>query len=117
MTRRLLTLLVALASLVPVAALVPGTASAGGRIIECGNYGNTRHVHHMHWTYAQLVGGTPAYNLTTRHVRCRRARRFALGFRRPGTYPRWRCSEVTGLDFADVRCTRGRKVIHWQAGA
>jgi hypothetical protein len=116
---RRLGLLVALIALgVTALAYHAAPASAGGRIIECGNYGLTRHGLHMHWTYRQIFGATPAANLTTRHVRCHRARRFALGYRNPRTYrPRWHCHQYLADEFADVRCTRGRKVIHWQAGS
>lgn len=116
--RRRLTLLGVLAALVlSLCAVQAPTASAGGRIIECGNYGLTRHGHRMHWTYRQIFGATPAANLTTRHVRCRPARRFALSYRGLTSHPRWRCSQYSEWEFSDVRCTWGRKVIHWQAGS
>ena len=66
-----------------------------------------------------MSGATPAYNLTTRRVSCRRARRFALRYRGTDTYfPRWNCREVNKYEWSDVRCTAsGGRVIRWQAGS
>jgi hypothetical protein len=71
------------------------------------------------WTYRQVSGATPAYNLTTRNVGCGTARRFALRYRGTDTYfPAWRCRESNDYEFSDVRCTASRgRVIHWQAGS
>lgn len=65
------------------------------------------------------IDGAGIYNLTTRRVLCRTARRFARRYRGTDSYyPTWRCREVNDYEFSDVRCTASRgRVIHWQAGA
>jgi hypothetical protein len=99
-------------------ALVVTPASAAP-IRECGSYGLTADGDGPLWTYGEVSGASPAYNLTTRKVRCRSARRFALHYRGTDTYyPRWRCREVNQYEWSDVRCAASRgRVIHWQAGS
>ena len=65
------------------------------------------------------IDGAGSYNLSTRNVSCRTARRFEGRYRGPGSYyPRWRCREINDYEFSDVRCVASRgRVIHWQAGA
>jgi hypothetical protein len=108
------TVLIAIVALSCVA--TPASASS---IRECGNYGFTEDGDGPLWTYRQVAGATPAYNLTTRRVSCRRARRFALRYRGTDTYfPRWNCREVNKYEWSDIRCTASRgRVIHWQAGS
>jgi hypothetical protein len=94
-------------------------ASRGsGKIHECGNYGFTADGDGPKWTYRQLEGaGT--YNVTSRVVRCRTARRVALHAYPGKRYRGWRCRYVSHAEeFADVRCTkRGGRVVRYQAGA
>jgi hypothetical protein len=138
MSLRRATLLIALVPLAlttgtAVAALrqpssrAPTTASADHRgvaraaIRECGNYAYVDG-HHGYWTFGTTYGFTPVTNLTTRVMRCRRARQFAL--RESRAYPfhrrrngfRCRRTELPPESY-DIRCTKGRRVIHWQGGA
>jgi hypothetical protein len=98
---------------------IANEASAAGPVRDCGNYGFTAGGDGPMWTYRQVSGATPAYNLTTRNVGCGTARRFALRYRGTDTYfPAWRCRESNDYEFSDVRCTASRgRVIHWQAGS
>lgn len=130
MLRKLLTALVAVASL----ALVPAasSASAAAPIRECGNFVLTGNHDQGYWTHRLVYGYTPVFNLTTRNVACSSARPFSLratdrvvgskmGALR-GTaavaYRGFRCRArfANGEDW-DIRCTKGRHVIHWQGGA
>jgi hypothetical protein len=94
-------------------------ASAAAPVRDCGNYGYTADGAGPMWTYRQISGATPAYNLTTRNVACGTARRFALRYRGTDSYfPAWRCRETNDYEFSDVRCTASRgRAIHWQAGS
>lgn len=106
-----------LVALIAVACIT--TPASASSIRECGNYGFTADGDGPLWTYQVVNGATPAYNLTTRRVSCRRARRFALRYRGTDTYfPRWNCREVNKYEWSDIRCTATHgRVIHWQAGA
>ncbi len=107
-----------------IAALVlaiPATsASAAAPIRECGNYGWPEGYEGSEpiWTYEQL-DGAGIFNVTTRRVACRKARRFVLRYRGTDTYfPTWNCREINRYEFSDVRCTARRgRVIRWQTGA
>lgn len=100
-------------------ALVNVDAASAAPIRECGNYGYTEDGRGPLWTYEDVSGASPAYNLTTRRVACRTARRFALRYRGTDSYyPRWKCREVNRYEWSDVRCTAsGGRVIRWQAGS
>ena len=115
-----LTLVVVLSFLVLVAAARPSTAAASA-IRECGNYGFLSPWQKQpHWTFKSLQGAG-LFNLTTRRVGCRYARRFAQHYRGDARrYHRaWRCrTRIIGEELSDTRCTASRgRVIHWQAGA
>lgn len=110
-----------IAPIVVLAGVLPATAAAAP-VRECGNYGY--HDGRQQWTYEPLTGaGT--YNVTSRVVGCRTARRLALhassraGNDRTWRYRRWRCRYVSrAYEYADVRCTRaGGRVVRWQFGA
>jgi hypothetical protein len=100
-------------------ACIATTPALASSIRECGNYGFTADGDGPLWTHREVTGATPAYNLTTRRVSCRRARRFALRYHGTDTYfPRWNCREVNKYEWSDIRCTAARgRVIHWQAGS
>jgi hypothetical protein len=61
-------------------------------------------------------------NLTTRHVSCPSARRFAVRvtdrYPTPRHWDGFTCRSFTypGGELFDIRCTRGVQVIHWQGG-
>ena len=106
-------LLVAAVSLSLVLAAPAGAAP----VRECGNYGDhgdgrTR------WGMSD-IRGAGLYNLTTRNVSCRTARRFAQRYKGTDSgYPTWRCREVSEYEVYDVRCTASRgRVIRWQGGS
>src|SRR3954453_10314265 len=85
-----------------VAASLSSTAFAAAPVRECGNYGYTARGDGPRWTFRQISGASPAYNLTTRNVACRAARRFALRYRGTDTYfPAWRCREVNDYELSD----------------
>jgi hypothetical protein len=98
----------------------PAAVSAA-TIRECGNYGWITDEGTTGWTYGE-VDGAGIFNVTTRKVSCRYARRFVrswdgqVGGRR---HRRFRCRYVSqAYEYADVRCTRrSGKVIRWQTGA
>jgi hypothetical protein len=102
-----------------VVAMLLATPAYAAPIRECGNFGFTANGDGPMWTYRQISGASPAYNLTTRNVACRYARRFALRYRGTDTYfPSWHCRERNDYELSDVRCTGPRRrVIHWQAGS
>lgn len=102
------------------AVAVPGTASAAP-IKECGNYGWIEDEGRTGWTYGP-IDGAGIFNVTTRKVRCRYARRFVLsldGQVGSDRHRGFKCRYVSEeYEYADVRCTRrGGKVIRWQTGA
>jgi hypothetical protein len=72
----------------------------------------------MRWGMSDIYGAG-IYNLTTRKVRCRKARGFARRYRGTDSYyPTWNCREFNQYELSDVRCTASRgRVVHWQAGA
>lgn len=100
------------------------SARAGSGITECGNFVPTPPwgPYHGYWTFRTVMGYTPVYNLTTRNVRCSYARPFSLhmagywrGVRHRDGY---RCTNhLSNSEDWDIRCTKGRYVIHWQGGA
>lgn len=101
--------------------LLPSTASAHS-IRECGSHGDTGNGR-IGWTYGRILGaGT--FNVTSRVVSCRTARRVA---RRsyPDRYVRrwswrgWRCRILASAhEYSDQRCTkRGGRVVRWQSGS
>jgi hypothetical protein len=84
-------------------------------IRECGNAGTL------------YSGQVRVYNVTSRVVGCRFARRFARAQIRQGgpacredrwcTYRGWRCRHVAYRAESDVRCTKsGGRVVRWQYG-
>jgi hypothetical protein len=97
---------------------VPASAQGeGAPIRECGNAG-------------RLYGGAIGiYNVTSRVVPCRPARRFARHYVRYGgpacaedrycTYRGWSCTNVgyrVGGDYeVDSRCVKGARVVRFQA--
>src|SRR3954470_23104871 len=107
-------------SAVVLACVLPGIAHAGP-IRECGNYGLVNG--HERWTYGQIDGGG-IFNVTSRVVRCRTARRvarhaYSKSGKRHYRYKHWKCHVLhEGLDYADTRCTRSRgRVVRWQVRA
>jgi hypothetical protein len=92
--------------------------SAAAPIRECGNAGTLYN------------GQVRIYNVTSRVVRCRFARRFARSQVRYGgpacredrwcTYRGWRCRHIAYRTESDVRCTRFTAhavlVVRWQYG-
>lgn len=97
---------------------VSGTARAAAPIHECGNWGWAANGDGPKWTY-RPIQGAGTYNVTSRVVRCRTARRVALHAYPGNHYRRWRCRYVSRAEeFADVRCTKsGGRVVRYQAGA
>jgi hypothetical protein len=124
MKRIIFTLVLALGLAEPAVMVSAAQASA---ITECGNFVQTTTWERGYWTFRIVPGFTPVYNLTTRNVRCSDARAFSFrvmnmlppyGSRRNVYYHNFTC-RITwsyGEDW-NVRCTRGRQVIHWQGGA
>ena len=86
------------------------------RIQECGDYGAWGvGVGKVGWTY-EGVDGAGIFNVTTRRVRCRVARRFVMNYNGPGR--EWTCTEKNAWESSDTRCTAsGGRVIRWQSGA
>lgn len=116
--RKILIALVAVAGL----ALVGVAGAQAAPIRECANFVPTGQAHGTwagYWTYATIPGFTPVYNLTTRSIACSDARRFSLYVTRHGShrYHRFSCRWIPDYESYDVRCTRGRQVVHWQGGA
>jgi hypothetical protein len=93
----------------------PGAASAA--VVECGNYGADDYGD-VGWTYGE-ISGAGIFNVTTRRVGCRTARKFVLSWNGNGRYRGYRCRYVSqAYEFADIRCTASRgRVIRWQTGA
>jgi hypothetical protein len=96
-------------AVVLAAALAVAASAQASSITECG------------WGPG-LTPGSPAgiMNLTTRHVSCPNARHFAVQVtaRDPRHWDGFACRISfydQNLSF-DIRCTRGRQVIHWQGG-
>ena len=104
-----------------VAAIACPRAAVAAPITECGNYGWIEGQGRTGWTYGR-IDGAGIFNVTTRRVGCRYARRFVrswegqVGARR---HRGFKCRYVSQAhEYADVRCTRrGAKVIRWQTGA
>jgi hypothetical protein len=90
-------------------------AAEAAPIRECGDAGT-------------LYGGqVRVYNVTSRVVGCRFARRFARAQIRHGgpacredrwcSYRGWRCRHVAYRTESDIRCTKsGGRVVRWQYG-
>jgi hypothetical protein len=70
------------------------------------------------WYFGDDVpSGAAAFNLTTRGVRCWKARYFVETFDHTRTRD-WRCRHTErGYEYMDTRCTRGSKVIRFQTAA
>ena len=109
----------ALAAFTCVLALFCAFASdaSASRIRECGNWGVHKNGH-FGWGMS-AIQGAGIFNVTTRKVRCRKARHFVRHYRSTDSYyPTWNCREHNSYEFSDIRCTASRgRVIHWQAGA
>ena len=97
---------------------VSGAARAAAPIHECGNWGWTADGDGPKWTY-RPIQGAGTWNVTSRVVGCRTARRVALHAYPHHRYRGWHCRYVSrGEEFADVRCTKsGGRVVRYQAGA
>ena len=100
------------------------TASGSG-VTECGNFETTGWAHNIwtgYWTYSTVMGFTPAYNLTTRQVRCFDGRPFSLVVsryflrHRHGFNCRYVFHGSGEARYYDIRCVRGNQVIRWQGG-
>ncbi len=104
----------AVAALGMSAAVSPASAAP---VRECGNWGDHGDGS-MRWGMSD-ISGAGIFNVTTRKVSCRKARRFVRRYRGTDTYfPTWKCREVNEYEFSDTRCTASRgRVIHWQAGS
>lgn len=104
----------------------PSPASAQAPIHECGNYGTHANspvspdgTIEARWHYEE-PDGAGIWNVTSRVVPCREARRVVLAF--PGRRGRVRGLNCRYLrnehEYVDVRCTGNRgRVVRWQAGA
>lgn len=115
--RTSLTLAVVVAMLA-VASSAPPAASAAP-IRECGNYGwfSPTATGPAHWGYGRTYGAAIT-NLTTRNVRCAYARPFATHLWGRHHYKGYTCKVTRlGVEYYDIRCTKGNHVIHWQNGA
>lgn len=114
--RRAVTPLLGLGA-VALVALTLATGAAASGINECGNWG----VHangRVGWGMGPIQGAG-IFNVTTRRVGCRTARRFVRRYKGTDSgYPRWRCHEINDYESSDVRCTAaGGRVIRWQSGS
>ena len=112
--------LIAVAAACVLAASASADVRAGAsasHVIECGNWGDHGDAY-MRWGMSGPYGAG-FFNLTTRHVGCSTARRFARRYRGTDSfYPKWHCREVNAYESSDVRCTASRgRVIHFQAGS
>ena len=113
--RKLLPVLTA--GLVTAAVALPATAQASP-IRECGNWVDTNgQPGTWHWSYRYSLSYSPVRNLTTRNVSCSNARPFSVRIGAGwgslhGFACKWRYWNHRSQ--ADVRCTRGNQVIHWQ---
>lgn len=96
----------------------PVASSSASAIRECGNYGFTADGRGPMWTY-RAVEGAGTYNVTSRVVHCRTARRVALHAYPHHAYRGWSCRYVSRAEeYADIRCTKpGGRVVRFQAGA
>src|SRR4051794_28984743 len=110
---------VALATAALALASAPSVSAAP--IHACGNYGLVNG--HEQWTYGAIDGGG-IFNVTSRVVHCRTARRvarhaYSKSGKRRYRYKHWNCHVLhEGLDYADTRCTRhGGRVVRWQGRA
>jgi hypothetical protein len=112
---------------VAMAALVLAAAQPadGASIRECGNYGYTADGAGPMWTFRDIAGAG-VYNLTTRRVGCRSARRYVEKWQREYGGGRvsyvggYRCTDLAwgAYELQDIRCVRSRgRVIRWQQGA
>jgi hypothetical protein len=106
------------AGVLATAGLAGAPSAQAAPIRECGNWGYHDSSGYFGWGISS-ISGAGIYNLTTRLVGCRTARRFARRYQGTDTYyPRWRCRERDDYEASDVRCTAsGGRVIHWQSGA
>ena len=101
--------------------LIPSGASAAP-IRECGDWGDTGSGR-LGWTFGK-IRGAGIFNLTSRRVSCRTARRVAR-FSYPDRNVRrwsWRgysCRILASAhEYSDQRCTKsGGRVVRWQSGA
>lgn len=106
------------ASIACVAAL-PATASAAP-IGECGNHGWVEDLGRVAWVMdIDRISGAGTFNVTSRQVACRVARRVAMKSYPGSNYRGWRCRYVSEAhEYADVRCTRpSGAVVRWQTAA
>ncbi len=102
--------------------LVPSAASAAP-IRECGNYGDTGSGR-VGWTFGEVYGAG-IFNLTSRRVSCRTARRVARYSYPTDRYVRrwswrgYRCRILSSAhEYSDQRCTKiGGRVVRWQSGS
>jgi hypothetical protein len=100
------------------AALLTCTPASAAPIRECGNYDGAR------WTFDQ-IDGAGIFNLTSRVVSCKTARRVALRSHPGDRYRRtWSWGDFTcrilaeAFEYEDVRCkASGGRVVRWQSGA
>jgi len=99
-------------------ALAAAAHAAAAPIKHCGNYGYRESTGRVGWGMSE-VSGAGIFNVTTRKVGCKTARRFVRRYRGTDTYfPKWRCRETNEYESSDVRCVASRgRVIHWQSGA
>ena len=104
-----------------IAVLAFAVPASGAPIRECGNYGWKNGA--MRWTFGS-IDGAGTFNVTSRVVGCRTARRVATR-----SYPNrqvsrwywrgWSCRElVSRHEYSDNRCTRsGGRVVRWQTAS
>ena len=109
---------VVLAALTTAALFVTGVVpAAAAPIRECGNFDGLR------WTYREIQGAG-IWNVTSRVVGCRTARRMtSRAYRtyrggRAWRYRAWTCRIlVQKHEYSDTRCTAsGGRVVRWQSG-
>ncbi len=114
MMRAGMLLAIALASLI---AAVPASAAP---IVECGNHGWIDARGEVGWSMdAAAISGAGTFNVTSRAIGCREARRVSLHSYPGNGYGGWRCRYIDRAhEYADVRCTKaGGRVVRWQTAA
>lgn len=102
-----------------------GAQASSRPIRECGNYGWVSSRGRTGWTYG-TIDGAGIFNVTSRVVNCRTARRVTLGSIRtagpdpgPWHWRAWRCRTlVERHEYADIRCTAHHgRVVRYQTAA
>jgi hypothetical protein len=103
------------------AVLLAVAAPAGAAPIrECGNHGWVDDLERVAWVMDRdRISGAGTFNVTSRKVTCKVARRVSLKSYPGSNYRGWRCRYISQAhEYADVRCTRpSGAVVRWQTAA